>query len=100
MPKSARLPITQSQLKPVLWSHTSRLRSTRLAPCGAKPTLLWIDDFQVGLEMYRAMFEQLGYRVLTASSGEAGLHIAATRPIDLVVTDYEMPGMNGEEVAT
>jgi len=38
--------------------------------------------------------------VLTACSGEAGLRIAATHPIDLVVTDYEMPGMNGEGVAT
>jgi CheY-like chemotaxis protein len=46
------------------------------------------------------MLEGLGYRVLTASSGEAGLQIAATRSIDLVITDYEMPAMNGEAVAT
>jgi CheY-like chemotaxis protein len=61
--------------------------------------LLWIDDFQVGLEMYRTMFEGLGYRVLTATSGEAGLQLAGAHHIDLAVTDYEMPGMNGEDVA-
>ena len=61
--------------------------------------LLWIDDFKTGLEMYSVMFEQLGYRVLTASSGEEGLSIAAKRHVDLVVTDYEMPGMTGEAVA-
>ena len=49
--------------------------------------------------MYRAMFEALGYRVLTAASGEAGLQVAARNRIDIVVTDYEMPGMDGESVA-
>jgi CheY-like chemotaxis protein len=76
-----------------------RRRSAHSGARDARPTLLWIDDFEVGLEMYHSMFEGLGYRVLTASSGEAGLQIAATEPIDLVVTDYEMPGMNGEAVA-
>jgi two-component system, NtrC family, response regulator AtoC len=64
-----------------------------------RPTLLWIDDFEPGLEMYRAMFEGLGFRVLTASSGETGLQIASLQFIDIVVTDYEMPNMNGEAVA-
>jgi CheY-like chemotaxis protein len=60
---------------------------------------LWIDDFELGLAMYREMFEALGYRVLTASSGEKGVEIAAANRVDIVVTDYEMPGMNGETVA-
>ena len=99
MPKSARLPVIASSLKPMLWAHGSRLRAARPSR-RLKATLLWIDDFQVGLEMYRSMLEGLGYRVLTACSGEAGLRIAATHSIDLVVTDYEMPGMDGEAVAT
>lgn len=84
--------------KPVLWTRAPRVRAARPST-NAKATLLWIDDFQVGLEMYRAMFERLGYRVLTASSGEMGLQLATTRHVDVVVTDYEMPGMNGEAVA-
>ena len=83
----------------MLWTRTPRVRPPRQAMRVAKPTLLWIDDFPLGLEMYRAMFERLGYRVLTAASGEAGLRIAATHSIDLVVTDYEMQGVNGEAVA-
>jgi len=43
--------------------------------------------------------EMVGFKVLTASSGEAGVKLAAMKPIDLVITDYEMPGMNGEAVA-
>lgn len=99
MPKSARLSIMRRDVKPVLWTRAPRVRSSRPAIRVAKPTLLWIDDFQLGLEMYRAMFERLGYRILTASSGEKGLQIAASHDVDLVVTDYEMPGMNGEAVA-
>jgi len=62
-------------------------------------TLLWIDDFKLGLEMYKGMFEDLGCRVLTASTGEAGVRLATRHAVDLVVTDYEMPDMDGAEVA-
>ena len=99
MPKTARLAGIHSDVKSVLWTGAPRLRPAHPSSLGSKATLLWIDDFQIGLEMYRAMFERLGYRVLTASSGQAGLRIAASQRIDLVVTDYEMPGMNGEAVA-
>jgi two-component system capsular synthesis sensor histidine kinase RcsC len=44
------------------------------------------------------MFEKLGFQVLTASSGEEGLRLLASNPVDLLVTDYEMPDMNGEAV--
>jgi CheY-like chemotaxis protein len=67
--------------------------------CLTRPTLLWIDDYKPGLELYRAVFENLGFKVFTASSGEQGLKVAALASVDVVVTDYEMPGMNGEDVA-
>ena len=63
------------------------------------PTLLLIDDFRPGLAMYKTMFENLGFEVLTAPSGEAGIRLAATHDIDLVVTDYEMPDLDGASVA-
>lgn len=75
-------------------------RTSRTGACkSARPTLLWIDDFAPALDLYKAMFEQLGCRVLTASNGKAGLRLATSNRVDLVVTDYEMSGMNGEEVA-
>jgi CheY-like chemotaxis protein len=66
---------------------------------GLRPSLLWVDDYTIGLELYRAMFEGLGFQVLTASSGEEALKLASSNAIDVVVTDYEMPGMNGEALA-
>jgi CheY-like chemotaxis protein len=46
------------------------------------------------------MFENLGFKVLTAASGEEGVKLATINPVDIVVTDYEMSGMNGEAVAS
>lgn len=45
------------------------------------------------------MFERLGYKVLTAATGQEGLKILSASDVDVVVTDYEMAGMNGELVA-
>jgi DNA-binding NarL/FixJ family response regulator len=36
---------------------------------------------------------------LTATNGKAGLRLASLNRVDLVVTDFEMPEMNGAEVA-
>ena len=81
----------------IAWGTKKFIESGRPSAC--RPSLLWIDDYKLGLELYRAMFESLGFRVLTASSGEEGVRIAATNRVDVVVTDYEMPEMNGEAVA-
>jgi len=63
-------------------------------------TLVWIDDYRPGLIVYKAVFEGLGFRVLTASSGSLGLELVDSDPVDAVIVDYEMPEMDGEAVAT
>lgn len=64
-----------------------------------KPLVLCVDDDEGLLNMTRASLECMGYRVLTASSGLAALETFSASPVDAVVLDYEMPGMNGGEVA-
>jgi|SRR6185312_1324309 len=63
------------------------------------PTLVWIDDYQPGLGLYKELYEELGYRVFTASRGVDGLRILAARSADAVIVDYEMPEMDGGAVA-
>ncbi|PYX09142.1 MAG: hypothetical protein DMG88_07530 [Acidobacteria bacterium] len=63
-------------------------------------TLVWIDDYQPGLTVYKAVFERLGFHVLTASCGRLGLNLIDSNPVDAVIVDYEMPEMDGEAVAT
>ena len=61
--------------------------------------ILCVDDEAVGLSVRKMMLESQGYRVFTAENGPDGLAIFSVEPIDLVVLDYKMPGMNGDLVA-
>ncbi|MDW5266288.1 MULTISPECIES: response regulator [Acidobacteriaceae] len=61
--------------------------------------VLCVDDELIGLKVRKILLERAGYRVLTAPDGSAGLELFASEPIDCVVLDYSMPGMNGGEVA-
>jgi DNA-binding NtrC family response regulator len=40
-----------------------------------------------------------GYTVLTAPDGFVGIAITRTHSIDVVITDFQMPGMDGSQVA-
>ena len=64
-----------------------------------KATILCIDDHWNGLIGRKMLLEQSGYEVLEASGGDDGLKLFRTRPVDAVVLDYQMPGMNGDVVA-
>ena len=63
------------------------------------PLLLCVDDEVNGLQLRKIILEANGYRALIASSGPEGLKLFDDNPIDLVVLDFLMPGMNGDEVA-
>ena len=61
--------------------------------------VLCVDDEEIGLKVRKILLERAGYRVLTAPNGSDGLDIFAREPIEAVVLDYSMPGMNGADVA-
>jgi CheY-like chemotaxis protein len=61
--------------------------------------LLCIDDDEAVLECERSFLESFGYTVLTAPSGSKGLELASKYSVDVVIVDYFMPEMNGQEVA-
>jgi CheY-like chemotaxis protein len=61
--------------------------------------LLCIDDDEDVLECEKLFLESFGYTVLTAASGGKGLELASIYPVDVVIVDYFMPEMNGQEVA-
>lgn len=58
-------------------------------------TLLVIDDNLSVRESLRFLFMRRGYTVLLAESGAQGLALAAQNPVDGVIIDVNMPGMNG-----
>ena len=61
--------------------------------------LLCIDDNESVLECEKSFLESFGYTVLTAASGGKGLELASKYSVDVVILDYFMPEMNGQEVA-
>jgi len=65
-----------------------------------KAIILCIDDAAIALEASKELLKISGYEVLTAQSGKEGLELFLSHPIDAVVLDYQMPGMNGNRVAS
>jgi signal transduction histidine kinase len=62
--------------------------------------LLFVDDdFLISLST-AALLEDLGHEVVKASSGAAALEVLESgKPVDLMITDYAMPGMTGVQLA-
>lgn len=67
---------------------------------GTKPTLLIVDDEVTNLEIMVEILEEnpVSYRILRANHGEIALQLARQRRPDLVISDWDMPGMSGIEL--
>ena len=62
--------------------------------------ILFVDDDPLIAMSTTEMLEDLGHRVIGASSGLHALDILRSeQPIDLMMTDHVMPGMTGIELA-
>jgi two-component system, response regulator, stage 0 sporulation protein F len=60
-------------------------------------TILVADDDEGIRNLLKAELTDDGYRVLTASNARDALKIVEQEPLDLVVLDIRMPGMDGLE---
>ena len=61
-------------------------------------TVLAVDDQDTNLRLLEAILTFRGYRVIQVTSGAEALAALHTDPIDLVLLDILMPGMDGYEV--
>jgi CheY-like chemotaxis protein len=61
--------------------------------------ILCLDDDVAALALRCLVLSSAGYEVLTAADGTAALELFRRIPIDLVITDYWLPGLTGTEVA-
>jgi len=62
--------------------------------------ILIIDDDKLSLKVIKEILERLGYKTLQAENGEVGLSLVRSEHPDLVITDFQMPGIDGLEVLT
>jgi DNA-binding response OmpR family regulator len=60
--------------------------------------ILIVDDERTTRHTLAGLLEHMGYRTVEAASGQKALEYIARRPIDLVILDLKMPGMDGTEV--
>jgi two-component system NtrC family sensor kinase len=63
-----------------------------------KIRILCVDDEMNVLSALQRSFIEEGYEIITASSGEEGLSmLRSVSPVQVVISDYRMPDMNGVE---
>lgn len=60
--------------------------------------LLVVDDSQTILKLFSRALGQAGYDVVTAIDGLSALDMVSRSAPDFVITDWNMPGMNGKEL--
>ncbi|MCA9665548.1 MAG: sigma-54-dependent Fis family transcriptional regulator [Myxococcales bacterium] len=63
-----------------------------------QPTILLVDDEQANLQSLSRIMTREGFEVLSASDGKAGLELLRKHPVNVLVTDLKMPGMDGTDL--
>ncbi|HAP43280.1 MAG: hypothetical protein A2087_01710 [Spirochaetes bacterium GWD1_61_31] len=63
-------------------------------------TILLVDDDEGYLQATGQLLDREGHDVITAQGGAVALKILRERPVDLILLDFHMPSMTGEEVVT
>lgn len=62
-----------------------------------KPRVLFVDDEPAVIAAYRRLLRREPYEVLTAAAASEALRLLAEQPIDIVISDMDMPDMTGSE---
>ena len=83
-------------------------RATTIIPESSAPereclsktsVILCVDDDVAALALRCLVLSSVGYEVLTAADGAAALELFRSIRVDLVITDYWLPGLTGTQVA-
>src|SRR5436305_7474840 len=72
-------------------------QSSRMKP-GSAARVLLVDDNRDGLLVRKAILEEQGFVITTATNGEEALELFAKGKFEMLVTDFKMPKMNGIEL--
>jgi CheY-like chemotaxis protein len=57
--------------------------------------VLVVDDVELVRTSLKRLLERAGFEVRTAESGAAAIALLEKEPVDVVLADFMMPGMNG-----
>jgi chemotaxis protein histidine kinase CheA/CheY-like chemotaxis protein len=90
-------------LSPAVLAQREYLRALPQPEAGAAPQrvrVLLVDDSMVTREMERRLLEDAGFEVAAAADAVEALSRLGEKAFDCVVTDIEMPGMDGLELTS
>lgn len=73
------------------------MRTSPSRRASSSALILLVDDNPDGVVARRSVLEELGYKVVSASSGYDALQTIEQQKFDLVITDYKMSPINGLE---
>ena len=60
--------------------------------------ILVIDDEAAQRDVLTGYLKKKGYKIFSASSGQEGIEITKNNPVDIILSDFKMPDLNGIEV--
>jgi len=63
-----------------------------------KRTILCVDDNEQSLSIRKVMLETRGYRVISCLTAEEAIEIFKAGGIDLVLSDFVLPGRDGQKL--
>lgn len=63
----------------------------------ANELILIVEDNEMNRKLARDVLQFKGYRTLEAETGEAGVALAIEQKPDLILMDYQLPGIDGIE---
>jgi DNA-binding NtrC family response regulator len=61
-----------------------------------KKTILYIDDEEINLRLFKATFRR-DYNILITKTASEGMRLISENSIDLIITDQRMPEVTGVE---
>jgi len=62
-----------------------------------KPHILLVEDYKANVLVATALLDEFGYTYVVAYNGQEALHLVKSQPLDLVLMDVQMPGIDGFE---
>ena len=60
--------------------------------------ILVIDDEAAQKDVLTGYLKKKGYKIFSASSGREGIEITGRNPVDIILSDFKMPDLNGIKV--
>lgn len=63
------------------------------------PLLVCVEDDTQLLAVYRVLFSSLGFRCIPCPTADKAMKAVLSRPVDILVTDFDMPMMSGAVLA-